>query len=63
MANVVQDTEDHKFYFTYHHSAGDSMSIMNADEMDSNVLGIAVTFFILADLEQTIPRAANLRAA
>lgn len=63
MANAVQDTPDHKFYFTYHHSAGDSMSIMNADEMDSNVLGIAVAFYILADLDSTIPRAAgNLRA-
>ncbi len=31
MKNVVQDTADHKFYFTYHHSAGDSMTMMNAD--------------------------------
>jgi carboxypeptidase Q len=67
MANVVDDTPDHKFYFTYHHSAGDSMSIMNADDMDSNVLGIAVTFYILADLDDTIPRGepvkGNLRTA
>lgn len=57
MANVVADTNDHKFYFTYHHSAGDSMSIMNPDEMDSNVLGIAAMFYILADLDTTIPHA------
>jgi carboxypeptidase Q len=56
MANKVYDTLDRKFYFTYHHSAGDSMSIMNADDMDSNVVGIAAMFFILADLDNTIPR-------
>jgi carboxypeptidase Q len=56
MANMIYDTPDHKFYFTYHHSAGDSMSIMNADDMDSNVVGIAAMFFILADLDNTIPR-------
>lgn len=59
MANVVADTDDHKFYFTYHHSAGDSMSIMDPDDMDSNVLGIATMFYILADLDITIPRAAE----
>lgn len=56
MANKVYDTLDRKFYFTYHHSAGDSMSIMDADDMDSNVVGIAAMFFILADLDNTIPR-------
>ena len=56
MANAVYDTQDHEFYFTYHHSAGDSMSIMDPDDMDSNVLGIACMFYILADLDTTIPR-------
>lgn len=59
MANSVYDTPDHEFYFTYHHSAGDSMSIMNADDMDSNVLGIAAMFYILADLDNTLPRATD----
>ena len=35
------------------------MSIMNADELDSNVVGVAAMFYILADLENTIPRKAN----
>jgi carboxypeptidase Q len=56
MANVIEDTPDHKYYFTYHHTAGDSMNIMNPDDMDSNVLGLAVMFYILADLDSTIPR-------
>jgi hypothetical protein len=29
--NIVQDTEDQQFYFTYHHTRGDSISIMNPD--------------------------------
>ena len=30
------------------------MSIMDADDMDSNVVGIAAFLYIIADLEQTI---------
>ena len=56
MKNVVSDTPDHKFYFTYHHSAGDSMTMMNADDLDSNVLGVAIMFYVLADMENSIPK-------
>ena len=59
MANIVNDTVDHRQYFTYHHTAGDSMSIMDPDMMDSNVLGIAALFYILADLDVTIERNAS----
>jgi carboxypeptidase Q len=52
--NYIQDTPDHEFYFRYHHSAGDSMLMMNADDLDSNVVGIAAFLFIIADLEQTV---------
>ena len=31
MANVVKDNDSHDFYFQFHHSAGDSMTMMNAD--------------------------------
>ena len=30
--------------------------MMNADDLDSNVLGIATLFYILADLENSIPK-------
>jgi carboxypeptidase Q len=56
MANVVLDTPDHEYYFSYHHSAGDSMTVMNAGDLDSNVVGLAAMMFILADLDNTIPR-------
>ena len=54
LRNLPKDTPDSKFYFRYHHTAGDSMSIMNPDEMDSNVLGIAGMLYILADLDKTL---------
>lgn len=54
ICNLIEDTPDHKFYFTYHHSAGDSMLMMDANQMDSNVLGIASLLYILADLETSL---------
>lgn len=64
MINLIKDSPTREYYFQFHHSAGDSMSVMNPDEMDSNVVGIATMFYILADLENTLPRtsAFNLMA-
>ena len=56
MANVVDDNSSHDYYFSYHHSAGDSMTVMNGDDLDSNVVGLAAMMYILADLDSTIPR-------
>ena len=56
MINLIKDNSSHDFYFQYHHTAGDSMTVMDADDLDSNVLGVAAMFFILADLDSTIPR-------
>lgn len=52
--NIVKDTPDHQFYFRYHHSAGDSMSMMDPDDMDSNVVGIAAMLYIIADLDVSL---------
>lgn len=52
--NIVKDTADHEFYFRYHHSAGDSMSMMDPDDMDSNVVGIAAMLYIIADLDVSL---------
>jgi len=32
--NLVNETADDKYYFSYHHSAGDSVSILNTTMMD-----------------------------
>ena len=55
MANIVDDNDSHDYYFSYHHTAGDSMTVMNPDDMDSNVVGLAAMMYILADLDETIP--------
>ena len=52
--NYIQDTSDHFFYFQYHHTAGDSMTMMDADDLDSNVLGIATFLYIIADLNESV---------
>lgn len=54
--NIGQDTPTNDFYFTYHHSGGDSMTMMNPDQMDENVVAIASLYYLLADAEVPIPR-------
>jgi carboxypeptidase Q len=54
--NLVKDTPDSKFYFTYHHSAGDTVSILDKDDMDKNVAAIASLFYIIADMPDRFPR-------
>ena len=51
MRNLVTDTPTDDHYFTYHHSAGDTMTIMNADDMDDNVFLIAGFFYVIADMD------------
>ena len=50
MINLIEDNASHDFYFRYHHSAGDTMTIMDPDLLDTNVVGVAAMFYILADL-------------
>lgn len=56
LRNIVKDNENYDFYFTYHHSAADSMTIMNADDLDDNVIGLASLFYLIADLEESLPK-------
>lgn len=56
MNNLVKDNPTNDFYFTYHHSQGDAMTMMNADDLDDNVIAVASMFYIIADMNQTIPR-------
>lgn len=56
MKNLILDTPSKDFYFTYHHSAGDSMTMMNPDQMDDNVVCMASMFYILSDWNVTLPR-------
>lgn len=56
MRNKVKDTKNDDYYFVYHHSNGDSVSVMDPDEMDSNVAAIASLFYIVADTAESIPK-------
>ena len=47
---MVEDTANLDFYYKYHHTAGDSMTMIDPDNLDSNVVGIAALLYILADL-------------
>ena len=61
--NSIYDTEDHAIYCTTHHTAGDSMSIMDPDDMDSNVVGFAAFLYIIADLEHTVRNVTTVRTS
>ena len=56
MRNLIEDTPTHEKYFTYHHSAGDTMTIMNADDLDDNVFMISAFYYIVADMDERFPR-------
>ncbi|CAD8099986.1 unnamed protein product [Paramecium primaurelia] len=56
MNNKIVDNDTHDFYFTYHHTAGDSMWMMNADDMDDNVIAIASIMYLIADHDDPIPK-------
>jgi len=43
-------------YFYYHHSAGDMMTIYNPKELDLAATAMAVTAFVVADLDTLLPR-------
>jgi carboxypeptidase Q len=54
--NIIEDTPDSKNYFSVHHSAGDSVSVLSKEDMDKNSIAIASMFYILADLPKRFPR-------
>lgn len=54
--NICEDSKDSDFYFTYHHSAGDSMTMMDPVMLDKNVVAISSLMYLLADSEVPLPR-------
>lgn len=43
-------------YFWFHHSDGDSMSVLDPDDLDKNTALWAATAYILADLSIDLPK-------
>lgn len=58
--NNVKDTLNLDWYYKYHHTAGDSITIINPDDLDSNVVGIAGLLYILADLENSLRKVTKM---
>jgi carboxypeptidase Q len=56
MRNLINDTDDQEFYFTYHHTAGDSMTMMSKEDLDRNVIAIASMMYIVADSPDSLTR-------
>ena len=52
---LALDVDDAK-YFWYHHSWGDMMTMIDRDELTRCVATMAVWAYVLADLDQTVPR-------
>ena len=57
--NNVEDTLALDWYYRYHHTAGDSITIIDPDNLDTNVVGIAALLYILADLEVSLRDVSN----
>ncbi|HEY4139593.1 MAG TPA: M20/M25/M40 family metallo-hydrolase [Casimicrobiaceae bacterium] len=49
------DVDDTK-YFWYHHSWGDMMTVIDRNDMDKCIATMAVLAYVLADLDQPVPR-------
>lgn len=43
-------------YFAYHHSHGDQMSVLDKVDMDLAAAVFAVTAYVIADLEEPLPK-------
>jgi carboxypeptidase Q len=56
MRNINVDTPDMQYYFTTHHTAADTMNVIDPQAMDRNVIGTASIFYILADVPWRLPK-------
>ena len=56
MKNLIDNGITDNYYFTYHHSAGDAMNVLDPELLDQNVISTASLFYILADMDLTLPR-------
>ena len=52
----LSPSQDSRFYFTYHHSATDTLDKVNVQQLNENAAVMAVTAYALADASKAIPR-------
>jgi Zn-dependent M28 family amino/carboxypeptidase len=52
----LSPSQDSRFYFSYHHSAADTLDKVNVQQLNENAAVMAVTAYALADASEAIPR-------
>ena len=52
----LSPSQDSRFYFSYHHSATDTLDKVNVQQLNENAAVMAVTAYALADASEAIPR-------
>jgi len=52
----IEPMVDDSKYFWFHHSFGDSMLTLNADEMDSHTILSGTLAYVIADMDSKFPR-------
>jgi carboxypeptidase Q len=52
----LSPSQDSRFYFSYHHSAADTLDRVNVQQLNENAAVMAVTAYALADASEAIPR-------
>lgn len=53
MSSIITHNEN---YFNYHHTKADRIEVLDADDLDLNVALIASLAYVIADMEETLPR-------
>uniref|UniRef100_A0A1B6G529 Carboxypeptidase Q n=1 Tax=Cuerna arida TaxID=1464854 RepID=A0A1B6G529_9HEMI len=53
---LLSNLNDNGRYFWFHHSDGDTMTVLNPDDLDKNTALWAATAYILADLSVDLPK-------
>jgi carboxypeptidase Q len=52
----LSPSQDSRFYFSYHHSAADTLDKVKVQQLNENAAVMAVTAYALADASEAIPR-------
>ncbi|KAK9767134.1 hypothetical protein K7432_003293 [Basidiobolus ranarum] len=58
ITGLTPDAAYQKGYFYYHHTAGDRMEALDATDLSANAATMATWAYVIAEMEQTLPRTA-----
>ncbi|XP_046688658.1 carboxypeptidase Q-like [Homalodisca vitripennis] len=58
---LLSNLNDNGRYFWFHHSNGDTMTVLSPDDLDKNTALWAATAYILADISVDLPKPAGTK--